>query len=180
MIFLIQFIRFRRGVREVIRTLSVEAADGHAALARVRSRVGTSTWPMNTDALRVMDDGGRTVLDWTVAAPAVQQPPSSRQTTQRAQIAGDPLPASQPLPDSLTEAVGSPTTGHPHLEVGQAISFAEDGKSESWKGSYQIVNASDSTAGEAQYTIRSADETHDRVVKEHELREDLGARTRGQ
>jgi hypothetical protein len=97
MTFLIQFIRFRRGVREVIRTLPVEAADGGAALARVRirNRVGTDTWPMNTDALRVMDDGGRTVLDWTVPAPAVQQPLSSPQTAHRAQIDGEPLPASQ-------------------------------------------------------------------------------------
>jgi hypothetical protein len=68
---------------------------------------------------------------------------------------------------------------HPHLEVGQATSFAEDGKPESWRGGYQIVNASDVAAGEAQSTIRSADETHDRIVKEHELRDDLGAHTRG-
>jgi hypothetical protein len=130
MTFLIQFIRFRRGVREVIRTLPVEAADAGAALARVRNRVGTSTWPMNTDALRVMDDRGRTMLDWMVLAPAVQQFLSLPPSAQRAQIDGEPLPASQPLPDNLTGAVGPPPTDHPHLEVGQAISFAEDGKPE--------------------------------------------------
>jgi hypothetical protein len=130
MTFLIQFIRFRRGVREVIRTLPVEAVDAGAALARVRSRVGTSTWPMNTDALHVMDDGGRTVLDWIVLAPAVQQFLSLPPSAQRAQIDGGPLPASQPTSDNLTDAVGPPLTDHPHLEVGQAISFAEDGKPE--------------------------------------------------
>jgi hypothetical protein len=66
------------------------------------------------------------------------------------------------------------------LDVGQAISYAEDGKPEHWQGGYEIVNAVDPDAREARYAIRNADEPHDRVAKEHELREDLGARTRGQ
>ena len=55
MTFLVQFIRFRRGVREVVRTLPIAAADGVAALERAKGRIGTGSWPMNTDALRVMD-----------------------------------------------------------------------------------------------------------------------------
>ena len=64
--FLVQFKRFRRGVPEVIGTLPIAAADGAAALAFARSLAGMRRWPTRTDALRVMDDGGRTLLDWTV------------------------------------------------------------------------------------------------------------------
>ena len=56
MTFLVQFIRFRRGVPEVVRTLPIAAADGIAALEHVKGRVGTGSWPMNADALRVMGD----------------------------------------------------------------------------------------------------------------------------
>ena len=70
MTFLIQFKRFRRGVPEVIGTLPIAAADGAAALAFARSLAGMRRWPSRTDALRVMDDGGRILLDWTVPAAA--------------------------------------------------------------------------------------------------------------
>ena len=46
--------------------LPIAAADGAAALAFARSLALMSRWPTRTDALRVMDDGGRTLLDWTV------------------------------------------------------------------------------------------------------------------
>jgi hypothetical protein len=71
--FVVQFKRFRRGVPEVIRTLPVATIDGAAALAYAKSLVGTRHWPGQTDALRVMDDRGRTLLDWTVPA-AIAQP----------------------------------------------------------------------------------------------------------
>lgn len=58
--FLVQFKRFRRGVPEVIGTLPIAAADGAAALAFARSLAGMRRWPTRTDALRVMDEGGRT------------------------------------------------------------------------------------------------------------------------
>ena len=73
MTFVVQFKRFRRGVPEVIRTLPVAAIDGAAALAYAKSLIGTRHWPGQTDALRVMDDRGRTLLDWTVPA-AIAQP----------------------------------------------------------------------------------------------------------
>ena len=72
MTFLIQFKRFRRGVPEVIGTLPIAAADGAAALAFARSLAGMRRWPSRTDALRVMDDGGRTLLDWTVPVATAQ------------------------------------------------------------------------------------------------------------
>jgi hypothetical protein len=66
--FLVQFKRFRRGVLEVTRTLHLPSIDGAAALAHARSLAGTRHWPAGTDALRVMDDNGRTLLDWRVPA----------------------------------------------------------------------------------------------------------------
>ena len=72
MTFLIQFKRFRRGVPEVIGTLPIAATDGAAALAFARSLAGMRRWPPRTDALRVMDDGGRTLLDWIVPAATAQ------------------------------------------------------------------------------------------------------------
>jgi len=80
--FLVQFIRFRRGVPEAIRTIRVEADDGEMALAWVKSRVGTSPWPMNTAALRVMDDGGRTVAQWVLPGPAEQETAPAPQAAQ--------------------------------------------------------------------------------------------------
>ena len=76
MTFLIQFKRFRHGVPEVIGTLPIAAADGAAALAFARSVAGMRRWPSRTDALRVMDDGGRMLLDWT-ASVATAQPVTS-------------------------------------------------------------------------------------------------------
>jgi hypothetical protein len=70
--FLVQFKRFRRGVPEVIGTLPIVAADGAAALALVRSLAGMRRWPTRTDALRLMDDGGRTLLDWTAPVAAAE------------------------------------------------------------------------------------------------------------
>lgn len=70
--FLVQFKRFRRGVPEVIGTLPIAAADGAAALAFARSLAGMRRWPTRTDALRVMDDGGRTLLDWNVPVAAAE------------------------------------------------------------------------------------------------------------
>jgi hypothetical protein len=174
MTFLLQFIRIRHGVRVVTRTVTVEARDSNAALARATSWIATShLWPVNTDALRLMDDGGRTLLDWSMPAA------SSPHVIAEAPIHGR-ASASQSLPSVLTREVDPAHTDHSHLAVGQAISYAQDGRPEIWMGGYQIVAEAEPIDGEAQYTIRNADETHDRVVSEHELREDLGARTRGQ
>jgi hypothetical protein len=70
--FMVQFIRFRRGAPEVVRTLHVAAADESTALARVKSLVGTASWPPRPDALRVMDDGGRTLINWVVPVATAQ------------------------------------------------------------------------------------------------------------
>ncbi len=178
--FHVQFVRFKRGEPEVIRTLSLEAADGCAALARVTDRTGVGTWPMNTAALRVMDHSGRTVLDWMVPSPSGEPLPAPFQAPDRLPSQDTMLVSNTPKPGTLPERARSEPLGQHLLDVGQSISYAQDGKPEHWQGGYEIVNAVDPDAREARYTIRSADEAHDRVAKEHELREDLGARTRGQ
>jgi hypothetical protein len=66
MIFIFQFVRFRRGVPEVIGQRRCEAADDAAALARAKTLVGTSDWPSTAEAVRVLDDGGRTLADWRI------------------------------------------------------------------------------------------------------------------
>jgi hypothetical protein len=64
--YLIQFKRFRRGVPVVVRTIGLHSDDATAALARAKSFVGTRNWPVRADSLRVLDDGGRTLIDWPV------------------------------------------------------------------------------------------------------------------
>jgi len=86
--FLVQFKSFRRGVPEVIGTLPIAAADGAAALAFARSLAGMRRWPTRTDALRVMDDGGRTLLDWIVPV-ATAQPVTYAPTSVPAKPSGD-------------------------------------------------------------------------------------------
>jgi hypothetical protein len=178
MTFLIQFKRFRRGVPEVIGTLPIAAADGAAALAFARSLAGLRRWPSRTDALRVMDDGGRILLDWTVPVAAAL-PLTSSPTSAPAKPAGkEPRPASLIVIEQLEESPSMPGLGRHRFAVGQAVSYAEDGQPEIWKGGYEIVRLDDPHHG-PQYAIRSADQSYDRIVHECELREDLGARGRG-
>jgi hypothetical protein len=178
MTFLIQFKRFRRGVPEVIGTLPIAAADGAAALAFARSLAGMRRWPSRTDALRVMDDGGRTLLDWIVPV-ATAQPVTSSPTPVPAKSTGTKLRPAPLLTAEHPEASRPTLASGEHLfAVGQAVSYAEDGQPETWKGGYEIVRLDDPHHG-ARYAIRSADQSYDRIVHEHELREDLGARGRG-
>jgi hypothetical protein len=67
-----------------------------------------------------------------------------------------------------------------HFDVGQPVSYAEDGKPHLWNGGYEIVRLRPAGTDEPQYVIRNADQSYDRIVREHELCADLGARMRGQ
>ncbi|HZH12098.1 MAG TPA: hypothetical protein VEZ24_17235 [Microvirga sp.] len=176
--FLIQFKRYRRGVLEVIGTLPIIAPDGAAALGFAQGPAGMRRWPPRTDALRVMDDEGRTLLDWTVLAIA-PQPVTNAPTSFPTKPVGREL---RPAPLMTAEQPEESSTTRPmgchRFAVGQAVSYAEDGQPEIWKGGYEIVRLDDPRR-EPQYAIRSADQSYDRIVYEHELREDLGARARG-
>jgi hypothetical protein len=176
--FLVQFKRFRRGVPEVIGTLRIGASDGAAALALAQSPAGKRRWPTRTDALHVMDEGGRTLLDWT-APVAATQPVTYAPGLVATKPTGKELhPAPLMTAEQPEESQSTPALGEHLFAVGQAVSYAEDGQPETWKGGYEIVRLDDQRR-EPQYAIRSADQSYDRIVHEHELREDLGARARG-
>jgi hypothetical protein len=66
MIFILQFVRFRRGVPEVIGERRCEAPNHTAALARAKGLVGTSDWSSTAEAVRGLDDGGRRTADWRI------------------------------------------------------------------------------------------------------------------
>jgi hypothetical protein len=174
--FLVQFRRMRRGVSEVIRTVPVSALDGPGALARARSIAGTRFWPPRTDALRVMDDGGRTLIDWIVPVEPLHSIATSLQGTSRRHI---PRATRAILP--LESDIGLlALTPHVHMfDVGQAVTYAEDGKAEVWEGGYEIVALYGVRDKDPRYAIRNADQSYERIVREHELRENLGARERG-
>jgi hypothetical protein len=176
--FLVQFKKYRRGVPEVIGTLPISATDGAAALAFAQSLAGMRRWPPRTDALRVMDEGGRRLLDWTVPA-ATTQPVANAPAPVPITPAGKELRPTPPMrAEQPEESPTTRSTGYHRFAVGQAVSYAEDGQPEIWKGGYDIVRLDDPRA-EPQYAIRSADQSYDRIVYEHELREDLSARVRG-
>jgi hypothetical protein len=154
--YLIQFKRFRRGVPEVIGTLPIAAADGAAAFAFARSPAGKRRWPTRTDALRVMDDGGRTLLDWTVPV-ATAQPVTDAPTPVPAKPTGDaPRRAPPRMAKHSEESRSTPASGEHLFAVGQAVSYAEDGQPETWKGGYEIVRLDDLHHG-PRYAVRSPD-----------------------
>ena len=158
--FVVQFIKFRRGVPEVSGELSVVASDAQGALAIVQNQASKRDWPMRTDALRVMDDHGRTLLELKVLPPA------------QATDAVKPSSAAEPKS-------GSPARPAQHcFAVGQPVSYSEDGRPEKWRGGFEILRL-EKVSLEPQYAIRNASQSYDRVVFQHELREDLGSRARG-
>jgi hypothetical protein len=121
MTFLVQFKRLRRGVPEVIRTLHLETVDGSAALARVQSLAGTHHWPIGTDALRLMDDTGRTRCDWTVPAAFPQPSPETRLSPRAAAVG-----ASEMSETGITRA--DKRLARHLFAVGQPASYGEDGQ----------------------------------------------------
>jgi hypothetical protein len=182
MTFLVQFIRFRRGVPEAIRTLPFAAADAANALARAKELVDRRSYPIRTEALRVMDNGGRTLIDWTVPvavehfAPRPVSVPFLHATEIHVPEPTVPAPSVDRMPDTRESPV---TMRHHRFEAGEPVSYTEDGNSAASKGGFEILGLDRPGTHEPGYVIRSAEESSDRVVKEHELQEDLGARVRG-
>ena len=81
MIFTFQFVRFRRGVPEVIGERRRYAPDLTAALARAERLVGTSDWPARAEAVRVLDDAGRTLSDWRIGDSSTSAPQDRQRFT---------------------------------------------------------------------------------------------------
>ena len=172
---LMQFLRLRRGVSEVVHTVDFEG-DVSAVLAEGARLVRRGRWPARADGLRALDQCGRTLMRWEMAENADE--PSS------ALIAPDPDRRTaeeptmhRPLRDYLKG--GDLAGGSHHFDVGQPVSYADDLEPDVWKGGYEIIELPEPVDHEPQYVIRNADEPYNLVVQEHELREDLGARQRG-
>jgi hypothetical protein len=125
-----------------------------------------------------MDDGGRTLLDWTWPVVTAQPVTYATIPVPTKPAGKEPRPAPLITAEQPEESPTTHPTGHHRFAVGQAVSYAEDGQPETWKGGYEIVRLDD-PRDEPQYAVRSADQSYDRIVHEHELREDLGARGRG-
>ena len=147
MTFLVQFRRLRRGVPEVIRTMHLATVDGAAALAYAQGLIGTRHWPVRTDALRVMDEGGRTLIDWTVPAAMAQPSGHSLGAVPTAPTDAEPRPAPpvaaqrHPLKPQRSE------TSRHLFAVGQPVSYAEDGR-------LDICKVAMRSSGSISYAIR--------------------------
>ncbi len=71
---LMQFIRLRRGVSEVVHTVHFDG-DASAVLAEGARLVRRGRWPGRADGVRAVDQCGRTLMRWELAVDADQ--PSS-------------------------------------------------------------------------------------------------------
>jgi len=115
MTFLVQFLRFRRGVPEVIGTHQLPAASAAEALEIAKTRVGAGSWPVRTEALRVMDDGGRMLADWLVPesqpSPAVDTLRFAAQQRMAAELFVRPRRNASPLHTRRNPGEGLSTLG---------------------------------------------------------------------
>ena len=172
---LLQFLRLRRGVSEVVHTIDFEG-EGTAALAEGARLVGRGRWPTRADSLRAVDQRGRTLMTWELSVDADQPSAALLATVSKRGAAEEPI-LPLPLRDYLTGGV--PPDGLHRFDVGQPVSYSADGEPDIWKGGYEIIDLPAPVDHEPQYVIRNADEPYNLVVQEHELREDLSARVRG-
>jgi len=171
---LMQFLRLRRGVSEVVHTVDFEG-DASAVLAEGARLVRRGHWPARADGLRAIDHCGRTLMRWELADDADQPSPALLAPALKRGIAKEPT---MPLPLHDHKGRVVPVGSH-HFDMGQPVSYAEDDRPDIWKGGYEIIGLSDPADHEPQYVIRNANDTYNLIVQEHELREDLGARLRG-
>ena len=63
---LMQFVRLRRGVSEVVYTIDFKG-DVSAVLAEGARLVRRGRWPGRADGLRAIDQCGRTLMRWEIA-----------------------------------------------------------------------------------------------------------------
>jgi hypothetical protein len=171
---LIQFLRLKRGVSEVILTVEFEG-DASAVLAEGARLVRRGRWPAQADGLRAVDQYGRILMSWDVPAEAYQPASTISSLASQQGISEERMVAA--VPNSAAGEVLP--AGASHFDVGRPVSYADDSEPSTWKGGYEIIELPVPADDERQYVIRNANESYNLVVQEHELREDLGARLRG-
>jgi hypothetical protein len=106
-----------------------------------------------------MDDGGRTLIDWTVPIATAQPTPSMPVGASRQQP-----PSSGPELASVGRMTPIPQRRQ-RFEAGQPVSYADDNKPGIWMRGYNITRLCELGTGEAQYAIRNADQAHDLECK---------------
>ena len=171
---IVQFLRFRRGVPEVVSTRTYSGTDEHSALDSVMALRGSRLWPAQTEAIRILGESGRTLMQ-SMLAPLTRVLGRTSPDLPEKRAAPTDLAATPPS-SSVTLVTRTARQG---FEVGQAVSYAKGGLPEFWAGGFEIVGLHAADKGGTQYAIRNAEESADRVVQQHELCEDLGARGRG-
>jgi hypothetical protein len=100
---LMQFLRRRRGVSEVVYTIDFEG-DVSAVLAEGARLVRRGRWPARADGLRAIDEYGRTLMNWDIRSEA-DQPSSALLATapNRGTVEEPTMP--RPLRDNLKGGV---------------------------------------------------------------------------
>jgi hypothetical protein len=171
---IVQFLRFRRGVPEVVSTRTYSGTDEHSALDSVMALRGSRLWPAQTEAIRILGESGRTLMQSMLTTPSTVLRGTSPDLVQKGPASTD-LAIARPSA-SVTLVTRTARQG---FEIGQAVSYAKGGLPEFWAGGFEIVGLHAADKGGTQYAIRNAEESCDRIVQQHELCEDLGARGRG-
>jgi hypothetical protein len=172
---LIQYLKLKRGVPEVILTVDFEG-NASAVLAEGVRLVRSGCWPAQADGLRVIDQYGRILMSWDIPAEAYQLTSTILSLAPQRKISEELVVVT--VPDSAAGEVLPP--GSSRVDVGQPVSYADNREPGTWKGGYEIIGLPVAAPDDAvHYLIRNANEPYNLVVQEHELREDLGARLRG-
>ena len=135
---LLQFLRLRRGVFEVVHTVDFEG-DTSAVLAEGARLVGRGRWPGRADGLRAVDQCGRTLMRWELGVDADQPSAALVVTASKPRMAEEPR---LPLPARDYLKGGVLAGGLNHFDVGQPVSYADDGEPDIWKGGYEIIELS--------------------------------------
>jgi hypothetical protein len=170
----VQFLRIRRGVPEVISERTFPGDDEQAASEWAVGVSGSGAWPSQARAVRILGENGRTVVPTMIKAQTTYPGRNSREP--RETVPRNTRVATEPRSSSVAIVRRGASR---LLEIGQAVSYAEDGKSEIWAGGYEIVGLHPVSGGGMRYAIRSSVDSFDRIVQQHELCENLGARGRG-
>jgi hypothetical protein len=110
-------------------------------------------------------------MKWDIAVDA-DQPTSILLTAASKRATAEEPTVPLPVSDHLEGGV-LPTGSH-QFDVGQPVSYADDGSPDIWKGGYEIIELPDPTDHEPQYVIRNANKTYNLIVQEHELRKQVG------
>ena len=114
---LMQFLRLRRGVSEVVHTVDFDG-DASALLVEGARLIRRGRWPARADGLRAVDQCGRTLMRWDLAVDADQPSPTLPATASKPGTAEEPM-LSLPARDLATPAISRGRVGSSQSEKRQ-------------------------------------------------------------